>query len=274
MAEMWDSVAGAWEANADVVDAQLGAATEAMLDGVRAGPGDAVLDLACGAGSAGLMAARRVGAEGRVVLSDIAPGMVQAAARRAGGLPQVSTLVSDLEAIDAPDGSYDAVVCRLGLMFGGDRVAAVGEALRVLRPGGRYGAMTWSARSANPWLGRLLDAVGEQFGVPFPPPGVANPFSLDDADALARVLRDAGLQDVEVQEVDATYRDSSLDAWWTHVPQLAGPLAQALAGMDPEVRDAIRDRALAHGAAAAREAPGGDIELGGVVLVATGRRPG
>ena len=62
------------------------------------------------------------------------------------------------------------------------RVAAVREAVRVLRPGGRYAAMTWDRRKANPWLGLVLDAVGEQFGVPFPPPGIQGPFSLSDSE--------------------------------------------------------------------------------------------
>ena len=58
-------------------------------------------------------------------------------------------------------------------MFVDEPADAVREARRVLRPGGRYVAMTWDAREANPWLGLILDAVGEQFGVPFPPPGIA-----------------------------------------------------------------------------------------------------
>ena len=53
---------------------------------------------------------------------------------------------------------------------------------RVLRAGGRYATMTWDRRELNPWLGLVLDAVSEQFGVPFPPPTVRGPFSLEDAD--------------------------------------------------------------------------------------------
>ncbi len=96
--------------------------------------------------------------------------MVQAAARRAAALPQVTTLVCDELQLEAADESFDAVLCRHGLMFVDDPADAVREARRVLRPGGRYVAMTWDAREANPWLGLILDAVGEQFGVPFPPP--------------------------------------------------------------------------------------------------------
>ena len=90
MSDMWDSVADAWERNADFVDVQLAPATAVMLDAARIGAGDAVLDVAAGPGGAGIAAAARVGEPGRVVLSDDAPAMVEAAARRAAGLAQVT----------------------------------------------------------------------------------------------------------------------------------------------------------------------------------------
>jgi hypothetical protein len=131
--------------------------------------------------------------------------------------------------------------------------------------------MTWDARANNPWLGLILDAVGEQFGVPFPPPGMPGPFSLDEPDRLARALADGGLEDVDVARVAAPMTLPSLEAWWGRVPELAGPLALALAGIEPDVRDAIRSRALAAGQAAAR-ADGEGIHFDGSVLIASGRR--
>jgi hypothetical protein len=65
---------------------------------------------------------------------------------------------------------------------------------------------------------------------------------------------------------------ASLDEWWQRVPELAGPLAAALAAMPDDVRDAIHQRALGSGEAAARAVDGG-IELAGSVLVGSGRRP-
>jgi SAM-dependent methyltransferase len=271
MSEMWDSVAGAWERNAELVDAQLTAATDAMLDAAQIGPGDSVLDVAAGPGGAGLAAAARVGQSGRVVLSDAAPAMVEAAGRRSTSLPQVSTVVCDEAHLDAAGESFDAVLCRHGLMFVEEPATAVREARRVLRDEGRYVAMTWDARAANPWLGLILDAVGEQFGVPFPPPGIPGPFSLGDPAVLTDALGSGGLLDAQVVRVATPMRTASLESWWELVPQLAGPLAIALAGMEDEVRDEIRARALAFGAAAA--APGDDgIEMAGSVLIASGRR--
>jgi ubiquinone/menaquinone biosynthesis C-methylase UbiE len=93
-----------------------------------------VLDLACGPGGAGMAAAALVGESGRVVLADIAPAMVEIAAKRTADLPQVSTAVFDLVSIDAPDASFDAVVCRHGLMFVENPIEGIREAARSCAP--------------------------------------------------------------------------------------------------------------------------------------------
>jgi SAM-dependent methyltransferase len=270
---MWDSVAPGWEANAQFVDEHLTLATEALLDASGIGAGDAVLDLAAGPGGAGLLAATRVGPSGTVVLSDAAAEMVAVAARRANANPQVSTAVFDQSEIAAEDGQFDAVISRHGLMFAEDAVGAVQEAARVLRGGGRYAAMTWGPRDLNPWLGLVLDAVGEQFGVPFPPPNVRGPFELCDVDLLSSVLQDGGLTDVRVATIETPMRAASLEAWWARVPQLAGPLAIALAGMQPAVREEIAQRALSAGANASQR-DGDEIVFAGSVLIGSGRKPG
>jgi SAM-dependent methyltransferase len=272
MSEMWNSVAPGWEANAEFVDEHLAAATDALLDASGITAGDAVLELAAGPGGAGLRAAQRVGLRGSIVLSDDAPEMVAVAARRAIGYPQVSTAVFDQSEIITEDGHFDAVISRHGLMFAEDSAGAVREAARVLCPGGGFAAMTWGPRSTNPWLGVVLDAVGEQFGVPFPPPNIRGPFSLDDPALLASVLEEGDLDDVRVQAVETPMHAASVQAWWERVPQLAGPLATALAAMEPDVREQITQRAMDAGAQASRR-DGDQIVFPGSVLIASGRAP-
>jgi SAM-dependent methyltransferase len=272
MSEMWDSVAPGWEANARFVDEQLALATDALLDAAGIGEGDRVLELAGGPGGAGLAAAGRVGSSGRVAITDAAAEMVAVAARRASANPQVSTAVFDQGAIDFADGSFDAVINRHGLMFVEDPSATVSEAVRVLRPGGCYATMTWDRRELNPWLGLVLDAVGDQVGVPFPPPTVRGPFSLDTVEALGSVLRDGGLQDVTAEAMATPMQAASLDEWWERVPKLAGPLAIALEGMEADVRDAIRERAMQRGGEIAVR-DGDAIVFSGSVLIGSGHKP-
>ncbi len=271
MSAMWDSVAPGWEANAGFVDEQLALATEALLDAAHVAEGDQVLDLAAGPGGAGLTAAQRVGSTGRVVLSDVAAGMVAVAAKRAGADARVSTAVFDQSAIDFGDASFDAVINRHGLMFVENPVQAVSEAVRVLRAGGRYAVMTWDRREMNPWLGLVLDAVSAELDMPFPPPNVRGPFSLDTPDALSSALRDGGLEEVTVTAMSTPMHAASIEEWWERVPKLAGPLALALAGMDADVRDAIRERATQTGANAAAS-DGDGIVFDGSVLIGSGHK--
>lgn len=270
--DVWDSVAPAWGAHADTVDDRGAAVTRAMLHAARVGPGDAVLELACGPGGVGLAAAEAVGPAGRVVLSDVAPAMTAIAASRADarGLGNVTTRTIDLEAVDEPDAAYDVVVCRAGLMFASDPARAVAGACRVLRPGGRAVFAVWGPRSQNPWLGVLLDAVGAAIGMEIPPPGVPGPFSLDRPDALHAALVDGGLAGVAVVDVPEPTTVESFEAWWAMVPSLAGPLVQVLASLPAEVVDAVR--AHAEQAFAGFTVAGG-YELPGVHLVGSGERP-
>jgi SAM-dependent methyltransferase len=268
---MWDGVAPGWEQEADFVDRHTSAATEALFDAVGLSTGQAVLDVACGPGGAGIAAARRVGPAGRVVLADVAPAMVAIAARRSAELPQVTTMVSDQLAVDAQDASFDLAMSRHGLMFAGDPAAAVTESVRVVRLGGHVAAITWDSRAANPWLGRLLDAVGEQLGFSIPPPGIPGPFSLDDPEVLGEALRAGGLSDVVVVAVPTPMTADSPEAWWERVVQLAGPLSLMLAGMDPDTRGGIRDRALGYAAESARTSAAG-ITFEGSSLLGYGRR--
>lgn len=270
MSEMWDSVAPGWEANAGFVDGQLAVATEALLDAAQIGEGDRVLDLAAGPGGAGLAAAHR-GSTGRVVLSDVAAEMVAVAAKRASADAHLSTAVFDQSAIDFGEAGFDAVINRHGLMFVDDPAKTVAEAVRVLRAGGHYAVMTWDRRELNQWLGLVLDAVGAQFGVPFPPPNVRGPFSLDTPDKLVSVLRDGGLQNVTAQAMSTPMHTASLGEWWERVPKLAGPLAIALAGMDADVRDAIGERAMQSGTTAAGRNKDG-IVFEGSVLIGSGHK--
>jgi SAM-dependent methyltransferase len=268
---MWGAVALGWEQNAEFVDKRTQGLTKAMLDAVALEPGGRVLELACGPGGLGLAAAERVGAEGEVVLSDVAPQMTAIAATRAKarGLNNVTTLELDLEQIDQPDGAYDAVLCREGLMLVPDHEGAASEIRRVLRPGGRAAVSVWGPRERNPWLGAMLDAVGAQFGSTFPPPGMPGPFALDGQDKLRAVLSGGGFDEVEISEVDAPWRGASFEVWWLVTTALAGPLAKVLEAQPPDAVEGIRSHA--RDALAEYETPDG-LEIPGVSLVGTARR--
>jgi SAM-dependent methyltransferase len=268
---MWASVAPAWGEHADYADARGADITATMLRLSAPRPGERVLELACGPGGVGIAAARLVGPDGEVVLSDVAAEMTAIAAARAAalGLGNVRTSTLDLDDLAEPDQAYDVVLCREGLMFALDPARAVGEIRRVLRPGGRVALAVWGPRARNPWLGSMLDAGSAQLGAPVPPPGVPGPFSLDDPDRLARLLAGADLADAVVTEVPTPLRAASFEEWWTRTSSLAGPLARRLAGLPERARQQLRAR-LAE-AVRPYQTPAG-LDFPGVSLLAAGRR--
>ena len=269
---MWAGVAGSWAEHADHVDARSAELAQQMLDLAAPQPGERVLELACGAGGLGLAAAERIAPDGEVVLSDVVAEMTSTAAARAEerGLSNVTTRVLDIEQIDEPDDSYDVVLCREGLMFAVDPASATQEIGRVLRPGGRFAVAVWGPRERNPWLGSVMDAVSEQIGAPIPPPGIPGPFALSDAEELKRLFDDAALAEVTVREVSVPLEMDSFDAWWARTSALAGPLTTIMGALPGEALAAIRNRA--HDMVRPYETSAG-LELPGVTLLATGRRP-
>ena len=268
---MWASVADQWAEHADDADERGAHVAAAMLERVRLGPGERVLELACGPGGVGLAAAALVGASGEVVISDVVPAMAAIAAARAErwGLKNVRTYVLDLEAIDAPDERFDVVLCREGLMFATDPSRACAEIHRVLCAAGRTSIAVWGPRRENPWLGIVLDAVAAVTGHQVPPPGMPGPFALDDRSHLETILANAGFVDLTIELVPTPLRSPSFEAWWTRTTALAGPVASIIGRLDPPRRIALRDR-LRDAVAPYTTAAG--VELPGLTLLATARR--
>lgn len=156
--EQWDRSAPGWNAHTAEIRAWLRPATDAMIDMAGIGPGDAVLDVAAGAGDQSLDIAQRVGPTGRVLATDLSPAILALArdnARQAGH-GNVQTLVADGEALAVPPASFDAVVCRLGLMFFPDPLQGLRAMQQALRTGGGICTVVFSRPDRNPCIGLLM----------------------------------------------------------------------------------------------------------------------
>ncbi len=268
---MWSGVASRWADNADDVDRRGAEVAERMLEAAAVRPGDRVLELACGPGGAGLAAAARVGSGGEVVLSDVVPEMTSIAAARARnrGLDNVRTATLDLEQIDEPDGSYDIVLCREGLMFAVQPDCAVNEMHRVLRPGGRLAIAVWGSQGANPWLGIVFDALTSIMGSTVPPPGVPGPFALDDDARLGNLMQAAGFVDIAIDHIPTPLRSPTFEAWWARTGAVAGPVAAIIARLDPTTKIALEQRVRA---SAAPYMTTTGLQFPGLTVLASARR--
>jgi SAM-dependent methyltransferase len=139
-----------------------------LVEACEIGPGMRVLDVASGTGNAAIPAAAR-GAT--VVASDLTPELFEAGRARAEaegvGLEWVE---ADAEDLPFADGSFDAVISSIGVMFAPQHQAAADELVRVCRPGGTIGLLSWTPEGM---IGGLFRTIGPF--APAPPPGAQPP---------------------------------------------------------------------------------------------------
>jgi SAM-dependent methyltransferase len=173
--------------------------------GVR--KGDRVLDVACGTGALTLAAAETTGPSGSVVGLDVNPEML-AVAR--GKSTSIEWLEGTAEALPFADDSYDAVVSQFGFMFFADKPKALGEMMRVLKPGRRLAVAVCDAVENSPGYGTfalLLDRLfGKEVGDAF-----RAPFSLGDTGRLNEICSEAGIADANVVRRSEKVRFRSID---------------------------------------------------------------
>jgi len=193
----WASSADAWDRWADPMADLADKFNQPLLDAAGVTAGDRVLDLASGAGEPALSAARRVGPAGLVVGTDLVPAMLTGAVRRSADAPErPAYAAADMTALPFADGVFDRVTCRFGIMFVPDAVAALREALRTLRPGGRAAFMVWGARAENALFQVVGAAVDTQLGHD-PVHDIAPLFRFAEPGSLAAALTQAGFASAE-----------------------------------------------------------------------------
>jgi ubiquinone/menaquinone biosynthesis C-methylase UbiE len=233
--------------------------TAALLDALGPQPEDVVLELAAGTGD---VAAALAGRVARVVATELSPAMVEAARRR--GLEGVEHRVMDLQALDLPDASVDAIACRFGFMLVPDPARALREARRVLRPGGRLAFATWAPARRNPWATAFGPVLLERGLMEPPQPGAPGQFALGEPEELESLVRTAGFEGVTVREVEVEARYAGWEDYRRTTTALAVSLRETLAGLDPATRGAVDDAARAR---IARYRTAGGYALPGVALV-------
>ena len=174
-----------------------------LLRRAGVGPGDAVLDVGCGAG--GLTAELgRAAAPGPVVGIDIAPPLiVRARQRLRGGGPENVTFVEGDAAVHGFEaGAFDVAVSRFAAMYFGHPVPAFANLARALRPGGRLVLLVWRDLEANEWMAAVGEALAGGRPVPERPAGDPGAFALADEATARAVLAEAGFDDVAAVAVD------------------------------------------------------------------------
>ena len=171
--------------------------------GVKAG--DRVLDVACGTGVVTLDAAAISGRDTLPVGLDLSPGMLSVARSLDA---DIDWRLGDAGTLPFADASFDRVVCQFGLMFFPDRVQALAEMIRVLRPGGRLAVAVWDGLENNPGYAEKVQVLARIAG-PAAADALRAPFCLGEPDVLLELARAAGIQnpDLETHSGEACFHD-------------------------------------------------------------------
>jgi len=230
-----DDAGVAWQRGAELRGDAMLQATALMFELAGLASGMKVLDVAAGTGDQTLLVAELVGAAGEVIATDLSPSMLEVAARRAAeaGLSNISTQVADAQDLEFPEGTFDAAICRNGLMFVPDLAKALGKVYRALKPGARFAATVWSTPERNAFMAVPAPVVARVAGFPTPP-ALAATFKLGQPRVLAEFLTGARFGDVQVRPAAVVRRFPSAAAAAAHIREGAGPARSLVSKLTEE----------------------------------------
>ena len=215
-----------------------------LIEELALDPGEHLLDVATGPGTLARLAAARLGPKGRVVACDLSPAMLALAIAKPAvpnGAP-IDYLECPADSLTLATGAFDVVTCQQGLQFFPDRLAALAEMRRVLKPGGRLGVAVWSEIDRCPPIAALTSAIGAVMGEAKAHSYSSGPWGFPSADELHNLITSAGFDQVRVVE-------RQLPVVFESGPsQLVASLAASgisneVARLDPEQRAALDQKA-------------------------------
>lgn len=257
----YSRIAGAYDSGTARITSQI---HDPMLNAVGAAHGTRLLDVACGPGRLSAAASRR----GCLVTGiDYAEPMVVLARRCC---PPGEFHVGDAEHLPFESGRFDAVACNLGILHFANPERAIGEARRVLVPGGRYAFTCWAPPARNPFFGLLFGAVQKYGTMDLPLPPGPPLFRFGERAECERTLSACGFEVVSVHEVTLMWDFDAPERVVPGVVACTARLGPMLSMQTDERRRAI-EQAIAGGARA--YADGTRIRIPAPVVLAVARKP-
>ena len=213
VARVFDSVAARYDIMNDVMSAGMHRIWKAMaISHANVRPGQRVLDVASGTGDLALAFAKKVGPHGKVVMTDINGQMLSRGRNRLidAGYP-TEAVVCDAEQLPFPGAEFDLVTVAFGLRNMTDKLAALKQMHRVLKPGGKLMVLEFSKVAAPlekaydlysfkvlPWLGKRIANDEDSYRY------LAESIRMHPGpEDLAQMLRDAGFDVVRFSTMTA-----------------------------------------------------------------------
>ena len=263
----WNELSGpAWVAESERIGAQIRGFGLPALARLQIAAGHRALDVGCGGGETTLALGESVGPTGSAHGVDVSRPLLDHAQEKATrkGAANVTFELADAQTAALPEGAFDRLFSRFGVMFFQDPLAAFINLRKALKKDARMAFACWRSMDDNPWMKVPLAAVAKHVELPRPEPHAPGPMAFADALRTRGILERAGFREVAFESIDAPMNvGGGLDdldetvAFMTRIGPTAGALRQA----DPEARAAA--------IAAIREAVSPYHGKGGVVMPAS-----
>jgi ubiquinone/menaquinone biosynthesis C-methylase UbiE len=266
----WADLAHAWDKWDAVIMDQLAPVGTAIVESLDIAQDQQHLDVAAGTGEPGLTIAKLV-PEGRVVITDLVPEMLEVVARRAKeeGLANVVTRACSADDLPFDDASFDSVSVRFGYMFFPDLAKATAEFARVLKPGGRICSSVWFDPDRNPWTSVVMAAIATEAPMKPPDPAGPNMYRCAAPGYVSDLYEAAGLTDVAEWDVEVELVTGSPQEYWQVMSEHVAPAVAALQLVDEPARERIRAEAIAEVAAYEQD---GQVRIPGLARCIAGTK--
>jgi len=270
----WRESAFYWQKHASTIRTMFAPVTQALIEDADIIEGDAVLDVAGGSGEPSLTIAETVGPTGSVTYTDAVAEMVIAAQGEAQrrGLANVAFQQCAADSLPFENNSFDAVVCRLGVMFFPDPLAGLRGMLRVTKREGVLSLAVWGKSELNPFSYLITDVLARHFGAATPPDANApGAFRFAEHGSLARILSEAGAVDVSERVLKFQIAAPiSSEHFWELRSETSGTLREKLATLSPVQADLIAQEAQE---AVRQYFSNNQMSIPAQMIIVTGRKP-
>jgi ubiquinone/menaquinone biosynthesis C-methylase UbiE len=238
----WNNVADGWLNWWNIIETAGKNLTNRLIELAGIKQGSKVLDIATGIGEPSITAAQLVGKNGHVLAIDISPQMLAVAKERSISLglqDLVDFREGDAETTNLPSSTFDAALCRFGLMFLPNVVAGLLNIHKSLVNDGRFAAAVWASPEKVPFISLPFNILMKETNIPPPPPNAPSPFSLFDEKLLKEYFNKSGFKDVTIERHDMIFNFKSAEEFTNFVCETASPVQVILSKQSEERREKL-----------------------------------